>query len=88
MLHALRDSSQRRVSIRGELAVVMIPAETLMAVEGEHRDRLMNANKAGMRLARIERDIRNLEETLREQASGSQDGYILQVADDLRRILA
>lgn len=43
---------------------------------------------ARMRLNRIERDLRLLEDTLREQASGSQDGYILQIADDLRRILA
>lgn len=41
-----------------------------------------------MRLRRIERDLRNLEESIREQASGSQDGYALQVADDIRRILA
>lgn len=43
---------------------------------------------ARMRLARIERDIRNLEETIREQASGEHDGYLLQLADDLRRIMA
>jgi hypothetical protein len=68
--------------------MAMIPASTLMMVDAEHRDRLMAANEAGMRLRRIERDLRNLEETLREQASGSQDGYILSVADDIRRILA
>lgn len=66
----------------------MIPAETLMMVENEHRERLMAANDAGMRLRRIERDLHNLEETLREQASGSQDGYILGIADAIRRILA
>lgn len=40
------------------------------------------------RLHRIERDLRNIEETLREQASGLQDIAVLQVADDIRRILA
>ncbi len=68
--------------------MAMIPAETLMMVENEHRERLMAANDAGMRLRRIERDLHNLEETLREQASGSQDGYILGIADAIRRILA
>lgn len=68
--------------------MVMIPAETLMMVDNEHRARLMAANDAGMRLRRIERDLHLLEETIREQANGEQDGYLLKVADDLRRILA
>lgn len=68
--------------------MALIPASTLMLVEGEHRARLMAANEAGMRLRRIERDLRNLEETIREQAAGEQDGYLLSVADDIRRILA
>lgn len=40
------------------------------------------------RLHRIERDMRLLEETIREQAQGEQDGYLLGIADDLKRILA
>ncbi len=43
---------------------------------------------ARMRLNRIERDLRLLEETIREQSVGEQDGYILQIADDIQRILA
>jgi hypothetical protein len=40
------------------------------------------------RLRHIERGIRELDAELREQASGSQDGYLLGVADRLRRLAA
>ena len=53
-----------------------------------HADTFTRLDDARMRLNRIERDLRDLEETIREQAVGEQDGYLLQVADDLRRILA
>ena len=68
--------------------MAMIPAETLMMVEGEHRDRLLAANNSGMRLRRIERDLSALEDDLREQAIGSQDGYLLDVANRIRHIIA
>lgn len=47
-----------------------------------------DVSAAALRLRRIERDVRWLEDELREQAAGSQDGYLLGVADRLRRILA
>ena len=40
------------------------------------------------RLRRIERDLRNLEETLREQAGEPPDEVLCQLADDIRRIVA
>jgi hypothetical protein len=40
------------------------------------------------RLRRIERDLGRIEDELREQASGSQDGYLLDIANRLRKILA
>lgn len=68
--------------------MVMIPAETLMMVDNEHRARLMAANDAGMRLRRIERDMREIEAELREQAIGSQDGYLLDIANRIRAVMA
>ena len=43
---------------------------------------------SALRLRRIERDLRDLESELREQASGSQDGYLLEKADRIRNMLA
>ena len=39
-------------------------------------------------LARIRREILAIEDELREQASGSQDGYLLDIANRLRKIVA
>lgn len=41
-----------------------------------------------LRCNRIERDIARVEEDMREQATGSQDGYLLDIANRLRQILA
>lgn len=38
-------------------------------------------------LARIRREILAIEDELREQASGSQDGYLLDIANRLRKIV-
>lgn len=41
-----------------------------------------------LRLRRIEVQLRDLQDEVREQASGSQDGYLLDVANRIRSILA
>lgn len=41
-----------------------------------------------LRLRRIEKQFRDLEIELREQASGSQDGYLLGIADRIKEVLA
>lgn len=61
------------------------PPESNLNLSLKRYDELLSASH---RLRRIERDLRLLEETIREQASGSQDGYLLDVANDLKRIVA
>ena len=41
-----------------------------------------------LRLRRIERDMRLVEEELREYADDSKDGYLLGLADSIRKSLA
>lgn len=43
---------------------------------------------ARMRLYRIEHDLRQLEEDVREQGHGSQDGYLIEIAARIKSILA
>lgn len=40
------------------------------------------------RLIRIERELHLMEEEVREQAIGSQDGYLLSLADRIKEIIA
>ena len=53
--------------------------------EREEWDKL---DAARMRLQRIERDMRDIADELLEQANGSQDGYLLDVAQRIRKALA
>ena len=50
-------------------------------------DTLRRLDDSRMRLNRIERDMRYLEDEIREQASGSQDGFLLALADRIRDML-
>ena len=50
-------------------------------------DTFRRLDDSRMRLNRIERDMRYLEDEIREQASGSQDGFLLALADRIRNML-
>ena len=50
-------------------------------------DTFRRLDDSRMRLNRIERDMRYLEDEIREQASGSQDGFLLALADRIRDML-
>lgn len=51
-------------------------------------DTFTRMDDARMRLARIERDMKQLEDDVREQGHGSQDGYLIEVAARIRGIMA
>lgn len=50
--------------------------------------RMRAVSDDAMRLRRIERDMKLLQDDVREQASGEQDGYLLGIADRIRAIMA
>ena len=51
-------------------------------------DTFRRLDDSRMRLNRIERDMRYLEDEIREQASSSQDGFLLALADRIRNMLS
>jgi recombinational DNA repair protein (RecF pathway) len=48
--------------------------------------RQRNAGSPTTRLKRIDAELLHLEDEIREQASGSQDGYLLMIANKIREI--
>lgn len=51
-------------------------------------DRIEELEDLTKRLRRVERDMQVVENDLREEASGSQDGYVLDIANRIRQIMA